>query len=240
MVGWGIVDANIYENPKLWSPLYHFLGQQLTTHHRDVVLSSCGIFDDDFRIDMPSTWLEEKQSSSESHFFIVDVAIGFCSLLAWSKTCCSAFLRSSCAPRSQLRIHGNISWVVSRCLRRPSGALDAFTHKIKSIPLLYGLQRPASICSCKQVKCRRSAGAVFVFSFRAPQTSTNSDHWSTPKSRCRPLCWERAGDRFREERQLLWRISSKSLSLSVKQEPDETKGAKTATLFFCSYKTYTR
>ena len=45
--------------------------------------------------------------------------------------------------------------------------------------------RPRS-CSCPQVKCKRSVGGLFFVSFRAPKKSTNFDHWSTFKSRCRP------------------------------------------------------
>ena len=78
--------------------------------------------------------------------------------------------------------------VVSRCPRLPSGAPDALTHPISSIPRFRGLQLSVRSCSCPQVTCKRTLGYYYLFSrLTHPRISTNFDHRGTPKSRCRPL-----------------------------------------------------
>ena len=91
------------------------------------------------------------------------------------------FLLLDCAAGSQLRVHESTALVVSGCLRLLSGAGDALTHPIRSMPQFRGLWLLARSYSCPQVKCKPSSGGCYFVSLRVFRSSINVDHSSTPK-----------------------------------------------------------
>ena len=105
-------------------------------------------------------------------------------------------LASFSAAGSQLRVHENISRVVSGYLRLLPGAPDALTHQMRNVNRLRGLWLLVRSYSCLQVNCKLSDGGCFVFLILCVPSF---DHCSTPSSRCRPV--------LRSFRSPIWRES---------------------------------
>ena len=116
---------------------------------------------------------------------------------------CAAILGDFRAAGSQLRVHENTSSVASGCLRLLSGAPDAVTHPIRSVPEFRGLLLPVRSCSCPQVKCKRSVGGRFLSHFVYPKFRPISTT-AAPQARGVGLCCESAEGQSEENHKLLW------------------------------------
>ena len=68
-----------------------------------------------------------------------------------------------------------------------SGAPDAGTHPIRSVPEFRGLLLLVGSCSCPRVKCKRSLGRCFLSHFVYPKSRPISTT-GAPQSRGVDLC----------------------------------------------------
>ena len=143
----------------------------------------------------------EQQTRGKSRFFIGDVLVALGSR-AWIEifgrfseifVLLARNFESTTTPRESLLD------AYDCCLALPT---PSHTPS-RSVPEFRGLLLLVRSCGCPQVKWKHSVGGCFLSNFVYPKISTNFDHCSTSKSRCRPLLrtWGRP---IWRESQALW------------------------------------